>query len=308
MYSPRLLLTLFLAANYFDAMAADINADVEVRTTKVTDNIYMVVGTADVEALRSGDLGNFSGGNIGLSVGEDGVLIIDAKMAVFADKIKSAIRQIGGDSPKFIIDTHSHDDHINGNPEFRGAGTIIAHDNARARIIAEKSQEYWPVITFDHSLSIHLNGEEIRALYYPAGHTDGDIVVYFVSSNVVHMGDLFFSGYLPYVDLESGGTVLGYMNNVSDILDRIPDNVMILPGHGPVSTKKDLQTYHRLMRETVALVTDQMHSGKDLEQIQEIGLQEEWISWGWFLVTPDIWIETIYKSYSKRGLTALLQN
>lgn len=298
MQDVRVLHTLFLVITGFAAVTTDASADAEIRTEKLTDNIYMIVGTADVDALKSGDLGDFSGGNIGLSVGEDGVLIIDAKMAIFADKIKAAIDQIGGDSPKFIIDTHSHDDHVNGNPEFSGAGTIIAHDNARARIIAEKSRKYWPVITFDHSMSIHLNGEEIRALHYPAGHTDGDIVVYFVSSNVVHMGDLYFSGYLPYVDLDSGGTVEGYMNNVFNILDRIPDDVMIIPGHGPVSTRDDLQTYHRLMRETVALVTDHMQSGKTLEEIQETGLQAEWIDWGWFLVTPDMWIETVFKSYS----------
>lgn len=300
MHNLRFLATFFLAVISIDAMTAEARADAEIRTEKITDNIYMVVGTADVDALQSGDLDDFSGGNIGVSVGEDGVLIVDAKMAIFAGKIKAAIDQIGGDHPKFIIDTHSHDDHVNGNPEFAGAGTIIAHDNARSRIVAEKSQEYWPVITFDHSLSIHFNGEEIRALHYSAGHTDGDIVVFFVSSNVVHMGDLYFSGYLPYVDLDSGGTVQGYMDNVSDILDRIPDNVMIIPGHGPVSTRDDLQTYHRLMRETVALVTEQMQSGKSLQEIQRTGLHDEWIEWGWFLVTPDNWIETIYKSYSIR--------
>jgi glyoxylase-like metal-dependent hydrolase (beta-lactamase superfamily II) len=298
MNNLRSLFTFFLAVISIAAMTTDARADAEIRTEKITDNIYMVVGTADVDALRSGDLEDFSGGNIGVSVGEDGVLIIDAKMAAFAGKIKAAIDRIGGDQPKFIIDTHSHDDHVNGNPEFAGAGTIIAHDNARTRIVAEKSQEYWPVITFDHSLSIHLNGEEIRALHYAAGHTDGDIVVYFVASNVVHMGDLYFSGYLPYVDLDSGGTVQGYMDNVSDILEKIPNDVMIIPGHGPVSTRDDLQTYHRLMRETVALVTEQMQSGRSLAEIQRAGLQDEWIDWAWFLVTPDTWIETIYKSYS----------
>lgn len=301
MHELKLLTAILLAFIHFDALAEDIGVDADLRTVKITDTIYMIEGTADDRALISGDLSNFSGGNIGLSIGEDGVLIIDAKMAVFADKVLAAIQKLGGDSPKFILDTHFHDDHINGNPRFRGTGTIIAHENARARIVSEKSAEYWPVITFDHALSVHMNGEEIKALYYAGGHTDGDIVVYFMTSNVIHMGDLFFSGYLPYVDLDGGGVVQGYMDNVADVLDRISDDVVIIPGHGPVSSKKDLQKYHRLMSETVALVTDQMRAGKSLEEIQITGLQKEWIDQGWLMSTPDSWIEAIFRSYTKHG-------
>ena len=216
----------------------------------------------------------------------------------FADKVKAAIKQVGGGSPRFILDTHWHNDHINGHPEFRRDGIIIAHDNARARIVGDKPEDYWPILTFDHSLSIHLNGEEIRALHYPAGHTDGDVVIYFVSSNVVHMGDLFFSGYLPYVDLNSGGTVQGYMKNVKSILDEIPDDVQIIPGHGPVSSKDDLRTYYRSMTETVSLIREQMQAGKSLEEIQEAGLPDEWDEGAWFLIPSRRWIEIVYKSYS----------
>jgi len=292
------LAILSLSAIGGSTLAQAIPQEPSVHAVKVVGNIYMIEGSADPEALSSGDLSNFSGGNIGLSIGADGVLIVDAKMAVFADKIKAAIKDLGGGSPKFILDTHSHDDHVNGNPKFRRDGTIISHVNARARIKQEKPAEYWPVITFDHTLSIHLNGEEIRALHYPSGHTDGDVVVHFVSSNVVHMGDLYFSGYLPYVDLDSGGTVQGYMDNVKSVLDTIDETTRIIPGHGPVSSRGDLQTYYRLFRETTSLVTEQMHAGKSLDQIKEAGLQQEWESWSWFLITPDKWIETIYRSYS----------
>ena len=269
-----------------------------VNAVKVAGNIYMIEGLADSEALLSGNLSNFSGGNIGLSVGADGVLIVDAKMAMFAGKVKAAIKELGGESPRFILDSHSHDDHVNGNPEFGREGTIISHVNARSRIVEEKPAEYWPIITFDQSLSIHLNGEEIRALHYASGHTDGDIVVYFAASNVIHMGDLYFSGYLPFVDLDGGGTVQGYMNNIRMILNQIDDSVRIIPGHGPISSKDDLQMYYRLFRETTTLVTEKMRSGKSLAEIQEAGLQEEWESWSWFLITPDMWIDTIYRSYS----------
>jgi glyoxylase-like metal-dependent hydrolase (beta-lactamase superfamily II) len=295
----KLLLPIILTiAGSECAYAQEEAPKAEITLTAVTDNIYMLAGTGDGAALASGDLSNFSGGNIGLLVGPDGVLIIDAKMAAFANKVKAAIKQLGGDSPRFILDTHWHNDHINGHPEFRRDGTIIAHDNARTRIIADKSEEYWPIVTFDQSLSIHLNGEEIRALHYPAGHTDGDVVIYFVSSNVVHMGDLFFSGYLPYVDLNSGGTVQGYMKNVKSILDEIPDDVQIIPGHGPVSSKDDLRTYYRSMTETVSLIREQMQAGKSLEEIQEAGLPDEWDEGAWFLIPSRRWIEIVYKSYS----------
>ena len=178
------LLSVSVIANF--TFAQDMLQEPTVNAVKVAGNIYMIEGLADSEALLSGNLSNFSGGNIGLSVGADGVLIVDAKMAMFADKVKAAIKELGGESPRFILDSHSHDDHVNGNPEFRREGTIISHVNARTRIVEEKPAEYWPVITFDQSLSIHLNGEEIRALHYASGHTDGDIVVYFVASNVIH--------------------------------------------------------------------------------------------------------------------------
>ena len=134
-------------------------------------------------------------------------------------------------------------------------------------------------------------------MHYPAGHTDGDVVIYFVSSNVVHMGDLFFAGYLPYVDLDSGGTVQGYMKNVKGILDEIPEDVRIIPGHGPVSSKEDLRTYYRSMSETVPLILEQMQEGKSLEEIQEAGLPEEWKKRAWFLIPSNRWIEIVYKSH-----------
>ena len=299
MKTIRLLLPIILVTTSSGfVFGQETTPDAVITLVTVTDNIYMLEGTGDVEALASGDLSNFSGGNIGLFVGADGVLIIDAKMAAFADKIKAAIKQVGGDSPRFILDTHWHNDHVNGHPEFRRDGTIIAHDNARTRIIADKSEEYWPIVTFDQSLSIHINGEEIRALHYPAGHTDGDVVIYFVASNVVHMGDLFFSGYLPYVDLDSGGTVQGYMKNVKSILDEVSDDVQIMPGHGPVSSKDDLRTYYRSMTETVSLILEQMRAGKSLEEIQKAGLPEEWDRRAWFLIPSKRWIEIVYKSYS----------
>ncbi len=196
----KLYLFIFIILFAISAVAAlwQDFTKVEVKATKVAGSVYMIAGTDDMAA--------FSGGNIGVSVGEDGVIMVDSKFAPLGDKIKAAIKEIGGDLPKYVINTHVHDDHLNGNSVFSADGTIIAHTNIRKRL-ADKPKNLWPVITFDQSLSIHMNGEEIKAIHYPKGHTDGDAIIYFTGSNVVHMGDHLFNKMFPYVDLNSGGTV-----------------------------------------------------------------------------------------------------
>ena len=277
--------------------AAESNPNIT--ATKVAGNIYIIEGSEDHRTLVSGEWDHFSGGNIGLSIGKDGVLIVDAKYKKFSSKVKAAINSLGGDAPQFIIDTHYHDDHMNANSEFSGQGTVIAHSNARTRIKQENPQEAWPVITFDDELSIHLNGEKIKALHYPSGHTDGDLVVYFTGSKVLHMGDLYFNGYLPYIDLDGGGDVEGYLKNIRSILEQVPDDVLIIPGHGPVASKQDLRNYYRMLSQTTDLVRSQMQAGKSLDEIRNKGLQKELRKRAWGMISPDSFIETIYKSYSR---------
>ncbi|MCH8020242.1 MBL fold metallo-hydrolase [candidate division KSB1 bacterium] len=281
-----IFITLF-AISGFAALWQDFTK-VEVKATKVAGSVYMIAGTDDMAA--------FSGGNIGVSVGEDGVIMVDSKFAPLGDKIKAAIKEIGGDLPKYVINTHVHDDHLNGNSVFSTDGTIIAHTNIRKRL-ADKPKNLWPVITFDQSLSIHMNGEEIKAIHYPKGHTDGDAIIYFTGSNVVHMGDHLFNKMFPYVDLNSGGTVQGFMANTKKTLEEIPENVKIIAGHGPLASKADLQENYRMLQETVALVTQKMKDGKSLDDIKKEGLQEEWKSWSWNFITEERWIEKIYNSY-----------
>ena len=150
-------------------------------------------------------------------------------------------------------------------------------------------------------MSIHMNGEEIQAIHYPEGHTDGDAVIYFKGSNVLHIGDHWFNELLPYVDLGSGGTVQGYIANIKRTLDEVPDDIKIIPGHGALANKKDLRNFYRMLEETVSLVTKKMKSGKSLDDIKKEGLQEEWKSWSWSFISTERWIETIYKSYSKKS-------
>jgi glyoxylase-like metal-dependent hydrolase (beta-lactamase superfamily II) len=251
-----------------------------------------------------------SGGNIGVSVGSDGILIVDDQYAPLADKIKAALKTLGEGKLKFILNTHWHGDHTGGNAAFSSEGSIIAHTNVRKRLaegmnitgrtVQPAAKEELPIITFDQSVSVHFNGEEIRALHFPHGHTDGDAVIYFTSANVVHMGDLFFNGMFPFVDIDSGGDVEGYTKNVAEVLAKLPAGAKIIPGHGPLATADDLKKFHDMMMKTTGIVRDKMKAGKTLEQIKAEGLPEEWKSWSWQFVTTDRWISTIHRSYSKK--------
>ncbi|RMF63732.1 MAG: MBL fold metallo-hydrolase [Calditrichaeota bacterium] len=280
----KLYLLIFLVLFVISASLATFKQDfsqVEIRTEKVAGNVYL---------LRSN-----VAGNIGLSVGEDGVLMVDDQFAPLSDKIRAAIKKLGGDSPRYILNTHHHRDHTGGNPKFSAESTIIAHTNVRKRLASEP-KEAWPVITFDESLSVHMNGEEIKAVHFPPGHTDGDAVIYFTGSNVVHMGDDFFAGRFPFVDLDGGGSVEGLIQNVKKILDDLPPGVKIIPGHGPVSGRKELQAYYDMLVGTSEVVKKQMVAGKTLDEIKKQGLPSRWDAWSWRFVSAERWIETIYKS------------
>ena len=237
-------------------------------------------------------------GNIGLMVGDDGILMIDDQFAPLAGKIRAATAKIRGGKLKFLVNTYWHGDHTGGNGIFGKETTIMAHSNVRKRLSAEQSGAALPVVTYGDSVSLHMNGEDVEIVHFPSGHTDGDSILFFTKSNVVHMGDHFFAGRFPYVDLGSGGSVQGYMGNVKKVIDRLPGNVKIIPGHGPLSTLDDLKEFHVMMVKTTAAVRDHMKAGKSLEEIQKAGLPCEWKDWGGGFINQDRWIEIVYNSYS----------
>ena len=282
----------FLAA--IPTLAQRDFSNVEIKATHVKGNIYMLNGT---------------GGNVGVSLGEDGVLIVDDKFAPLAEKIRAALKSVGGGDLKFILNTHWHGDHTGGNVVFGPEAPIIAHTNVRKRLTGELAaagrnaqpapKDAWPVVTFDESLSVHFNGEEIKATHLPRGHTDGDSVIFFTQSNVVHMGDHFFAGRFPFVDLGSGGDVEGLKNNIGSIISKLPADMTIIPGHGPISKLDDLKTYHRMLVETTERVQAAMRAGKSLAQIKAEGPADEWKDWGAGFINADRWIETIHRSYSQ---------
>ena len=256
------------------------------------------------------------GGNIGVSYGEDGFLIVDDQFAPLADKIREALGEVAGvdsGSPDFILNTHWHGDHTGANAEFADEATIIAHANVRLRLSTEQRRggnvtppsppEAWPIITFEEGLSVHFNGEEVRVLHLPRGHTDGDAVVHFTESNVVHAGDDFFADRFPFVDLASGGSVGGLERAIAWILETSPDDARIIPGHGPLSTKEDLTRYHRMLTETIALVEGHIAAGRSLEEVQTAGVpaDAEWAGWGEGQVFIDTnrWLATVFLSLSE---------
>ena len=297
-FFSALLVTSLLALSVFahgDDSHFENRQDVTFKVIKVNGNVYMLQGR---------------GGNVGAIVGADGILIIDDDFKAVSVKLRDALKELGSASPKFIFNTHWHGDHTEGNQAFGQDSIIVAHTNVRKRLIdppvifGEKTAPYasfaLPVVTYDASLSIHFDGDEVRAVHYPNGHTDGDSVIFFTKANVVHLGDDFFAGRFPFVDLDSGGSVQGMINNVGALLKIIPADAKLIPGHGPVSTLNDLKIYHQTLTETAKFVQDAMKKKKTLDEIKKAGLPDKYKEYGTGFIKTDQWIETVYKSYSKK--------
>jgi len=293
----KLLVPIVLLLFVVSVQAQTDFSKVEIKVTKVAGNVYMLEG---------------SGGNIGVSVGDDGILIVDDQFAPLADKIRAALKGIADKKLRFILNTHWHGDHTGGNAAFGPEAPVIAHDNVRKRMAVEQKSEFFkrttpaspkealPVITFDQNLTVWFNGEEIRVIHFPHGHTDGDAVIFFTQSNVVHLGDDFFAGRFPFVDLESGGSVEGLTKNVGEIITKIPPGAKLIPGHGPLSTIEDLMNYHNMLVTTSDIVRQKIAAGKTLDQIKTEGLPDTWKSWGTGFIKTDLWLEIVYRSLTAK--------
>ncbi|HEX8174444.1 MAG TPA: MBL fold metallo-hydrolase [Pyrinomonadaceae bacterium] len=287
------LLLVCLSTTYSRSVQQQDFSKVEIKSTLAAGNIHMLEG---------------AGGNIAVSVGRDGALMVDDQFLPLADKIRAELKKLGEGKLKYVLNTHWHGDHTGGNQAFGQEATIVAQENVRRRLAAGQMllgdkipparQEALPVITYNASMNFYFNGEEVHVVHYPHGHTDGDSVIFFTGSNVAHLGDDFFAGRFPFVDLESGGSVEGLTKNIAEIIRVLPAGVKIIPGHGPLSTIEDLRLYHRMLVETTNIVRKGMAAGKSLEQIKKEGLPEEWKTWGTGFIKTEQWIETIYRSFS----------
>jgi glyoxylase-like metal-dependent hydrolase (beta-lactamase superfamily II) len=256
---------------------------VQVKSLPVAGNVHMLVG---------------AGGNIGVSVGPDGLLMVDDQFAPLAPKIHAALDKLSKKKLAFVLNTHWHGDHTGGNALFGKEGHLVAQTQVRTRLASAQAapKEALPVITYDDGMSLWFNGEEIKLTHLPAGHTDGDTMVYFTGSNVIHMGDQFFVDAFPFVDVESGGSVDGYVRNVERVLQTLPPNVKLIPGHGTLAGREDLERFATMLRDTVALVRGKRDAGKTLEQVKAEGVPEQYKSWGNGFIKTDMWLETIYRS------------
>ena len=220
------------------------------------------------------------GGNIGLSSGADGNILIDDQFAPLTDRIVAAVKTLDPDPVRFVVNTHWHGDHSGGNENLGKAGAVIvAHDNVRKRMSAPQVSELFkrtepaspkaalPVITFAGEMRIHLNGDVLHILHAPHAHTDGDSIIWFEKANVVHMGDLFFNGLYPFIDTESGGSIQGVIAAADRVLKMTNDQTRIIPGHGPMATRADLQTYRDYLADITAKVEAGIKAGQTLDQI-----------------------------------------
>ena len=279
------------------ALAQDQDfSKVQIKVSKVAGNVYMLQG---------------AGGNIGASVGDDGIVIVDDQYAPLADKIQAALKGITDKPVRFIINTHYHPDHTGGNEYFQKQAPIIAQDNVRKRLESSGAggtggsvhfdnkpapHDALPIVTFDHDVTVHLNGEDIRALYFPAGHTDGDSIIFFPHSNVVHMGDDFVTYGFPFIDVEAGGSINGMIDAVSQVVAQLPPDVKVIPGHGPISTLDDVRAYETMLKETRDAVQQALKEGKTLDQMKQAKLLDPWKKYSGEFITEDAFLETLYNS------------
>jgi cyclase len=270
---------------------------VQLKVIKVSGSVYM---------LEAADAGN-----IGASVGDDGIVIVDDQYAPLAEKIQAALKGITDKPVRFVINTHYHGDHTGGNAYFQKSSPIIAQDNVRKRLeqggtagngasvrmeLKPAAKDALPVITFDHDVTVHLNGEDIRALHFPAGHTDGDSMIFFPRSNVVHMGDDFVTYGFPFIDVDSGGSINGMIDALDKVIAQLPPDVKVIPGHGPVSNLDDVRAFQKMLKETRAVVETSLRQGKSLDQIKQEKILESWKKYSGEFISQDAFIETLYNS------------
>ncbi len=259
---------------------ADPFAGVEITSTPVTGAIHMLEGR---------------GGNIGLSIGPDGVLMVDDQFAPLAGRITAAIESLGGALPAYVLNTHYHGDHTGANPVFGESGVVVAHENVRVRLVSdEMASAGLPVVTYDDGIQLHFNGERIDVMHLPHGHTDGDSVVWFRDANVIHLGDHFFNGRFPYVDVPSGGSVDGLIANLQGVLKMLPADTRIIPGHGPLASVDDLRAYVTVVRESQAMVREAV-AGGTVEALESEGFGQ-WEEWGSGFISAERWIAIVQES------------
>ena len=269
--------------------------NVQIEVVDVAEGVYMLVGR---------------GGNIGVSVGDDGVFLIDDQYAPLTEKIKAAVATKSDQPIRFVVNTHWHGDHVGGNENMGEAGAIlVAHENVRKRMSADQFMEAFnrtvpasppgalPVITFTDAMTFHWNDDDLHVFHVEHAHTDGDAIIHFKEANAVHMGDTYFNGFYPFIDVSSGGGIDGMIGAADAVLALSDDATKIIPGHGPLSNKAELQAY----RDMLATARDRIHKlvseGKSQEEVVAAKPTSDLdAEWGGGFMQPDVWVGLVYMS------------
>ncbi|MDQ3242861.1 MAG: MBL fold metallo-hydrolase [Gemmatimonadota bacterium] len=289
------LLAAFLVAA--DSGAQDLS-QATVKVVPVASGIYMLEG---------------AGGNIGLSVGKDDAFMIDDQFAPMTPKVRAAIATVTPRPVRFLVNTHWHGDHTGGNENMAGAGAIlVAHDNVRRRMSSEQfiaamqqripasPAAALPVVTFSESISFFVNDDSVRAFHVRNAHTDGDAIIIFRRANVMHMGDTFFNGAYPFVDLSTGGSIRGLLAAVDTALARSNAATKIIPGHGPLGTRADLIRYRDVVRTVRDRVARLVIQRRTLAQVLAAKPSAEFdAKWGAAFIKPDVFVTTVYQSLAQ---------
>jgi len=293
------MLAVFAAALFAAAAWAQQDfSKVEIQTEKLADTVYMMTG---------------AGGNLGVSVGEDAVFVIDDQFAPLTPKIQAAIAKLTSKPVKFVLNTHWHFDHVGGNENLGKAGALIfAHENVKKRMSVESFIEFFgmktqpepkvalPVVTFTRDVAFHLNGDEVRAFHVPRAHTDGDSVIHFAKSDVIHTGDIFFNKLYPFIDTSSGGTVQGVLAAADRVLKMAGDNTKIIPGHGPLASKADLKAYRDMLAAVSGNIRAQIKAGKTLERVVASKPTAKYDEvWGKGFLPPEKFVAMLYGNIKK---------
>jgi len=283
----------FLSLTLAPAQAQD--EPVEYITTQLSTTLTMVKGR---------------GGNIAVSAGDDGVYIIDDQLEPISEQLVAAIAEISDQPIRFVINTHYHGDHVGGNERIGKSGAVIvAHDNIRKRMEVDQFNNFWnettpawpnealPTLTFNDQVTLHFNGEEAVVHHVPNGHTDGDSIVYFPESNVIHMGDIYFNGLYPFIDLDGGGSIQGMIAGAEMGLSLANDDTQIIPGHGPLANRVSLAEYHDFLVAARDAVQVQIDQGKSLAETVEAKPTAPWDeTLGKVWITPEQLVIFIYNS------------
>lgn len=290
---PRLVLSLTLGTLLCAglAFARPQTQEVEVKTEKVAGNVSLLVG---------------KGGNVGVCASPDGVVVIDTQFADMAPKLLAAIAELSPAPLSFVVDTHWHGDHVGGNESFAAKAPVIAHEEVRRRMAAGSARQpaasarALPVLTYGEGVRLYVAGEDIEVRHVGPAHTDGDSIVWFHTSNVVHLGDLFFNGLFPFVDLDSGGSVRGLTETVGKLLQELPKDVRLIPGHGPAAKLEDLARYHAMLVDAQALVKAALAAKKDVAAMKQEKLLSKYSSWNWAFIDEGKFLDTLVREATAR--------